>query len=549
MNSSLLTLVLFFPAIGALIVAFLPREQHGLIKTSAVAIAGLNLLFSLALLLPGIFDWSDNARFQLVTDVTWIRQFGIHFKVGVDGISLFMVLLTTLLSFVAVWAAWNGVQERAKEFFVFLLLQEFGLLGVFVSLDLILFYVFWEAMLIPMYFLIGVWGGPRRAYANIKFVLYTLAGSLLMLVGIVWLYMASSQAGLGTFDIEQLTGPNSPISTSTTALALDVRVLLFLFFSAAFAIKVPLFPFHTWQADAYEQTPTPALILLAGVMAKTAIYGFLRFCIPLFPDVAVNGEIPLQIARWNLGVIHIPTAMMILAVIGIIYGALMAYKQTDLKRLLAFSSVSHLGVCMLGAFAFTREAAIGTVLQMFNHGLSVAALFFIVGLLAERRGSREVTAFGGVWKVMPVLGAFFLISVLSSVGLPLLNGFVGEFLIFLGTWRHFTWASVLGTTSVILGAIYMLWMFQRVMQGPLDNPKNQHLPDLTRRETAILLVLVLPMFWLGVNPGAATHMFDIAVNARVVRPAEDEMSRRAVRSAEVAPGQPLTLSPGGGNVR
>lgn len=535
MNSTLLNLVLFFPLVGAVITAFLPRDQHALIKTVAVAVAGLNLFFSL--LLPLYFNWGDNAAFQFVTAVPWVAQFGLQYKVGVDGIGLFLVLLTTFLSLIAVWSAFGTSGDRVKEFFVFLLLQEFALIGVFVALDLILFYAFWEAMLIPMYFLIGVWGGPQRSAATIKFVLYTLVGSLLMLVAIVWVYIASTQGGSGTFDLEILAGPNSPV-TQSTSLAPWVRPMLFFFFASAFAIKVPLFPFHTWQADAYAEAPTPALILLAGVMAKTAVYGFLRFCIPLFPDVAV------QYAPVLLG----------LAVAGIIYGALVAYTQTDMTRLLAFSSVSHLGVCVLGAFAFTHEAAIGTVLQLFNHGLSSAALFLVVAMLAERRGTREIAAFGGVWKVMPVLGAFFMIAMLSSVGLPLLNGFVGEFLIFLGAWRYFTWASVLGTTSVILGAIYLLWMFQRVMQGPLDNPQNRALRDLNWREAGMLLVLVLPMFWLGVSPSSATHLFDAAVHARVVQPVQVELERRAPRRADAAalggiPEEPLAAASGAGNHR
>jgi NADH-quinone oxidoreductase subunit M len=554
-GASALNLVLFFPLVAALAVAFLPREQHGWIKITALGSALLTLLFSLFML--NEFNANDNATFQLATEAPWIPQFGIQYKVGVDGISLVLVLLTTLLSAIAIASSWDAVQERVKEYYVFLLLLETGMIGVFVALDLVLFYVFWEAMLIPMYFLIGIWGGPNKLYATFKFVLYTLVGSLLMLVGIIWLYVASSTGGqVGTFDLTRLMDPNGPI-TNSMKLASQPEIWkqtpfwLFLAFAAAFAVKVPMWPFHTWLPDAHVEAPTAGSVILAGVLLKMGTYGFLRFCLPLFPDVAI------RVAPWFLW----------LAVIGIIYGALVAYMQTDIKRLVAYSSVSHLGFCMLGMFAFTREAMAGSVLQMINHGLSTGALFLIVGMIYERRHTREIKNFGGLWKVIPIFGFFFLVATLSSVGLPGLNGFVGEFLILLGTWGPppgtpvfgvppgHQWAAILGATGVILGAVYMLWMFQRVMQGPLDRPENQRLRDLKPREVALLLPLVLLMFWIGIKPNATLRLFDQAIYQNVISPVEtarrqpgepeNEREMEAPGGLRLPPGHP-SLSPGRG---
>jgi NADH-quinone oxidoreductase subunit M len=445
--------------------------------------------------------------------VAWIKQFHVQYKTGVDGISLLLILLTTLLSAIAILASYTSIQNRVKEYYAFLLLLETGMIGVFCSLDLILFYVFWEAMLIPMYFLIGIWGGPRKLYATIKFVLYTLVGSLLMLVAIIWVY-AKIQPSLpvgSAFDIELLTGPSSPVAnTSGIGFGPGERFWLFLAFAAAFAIKVPMFPFHTWLPDAHVEAPTAGSVILAGVLLKMGTYGFLRFCIPMFPEVAV------ELAPWFLG----------LAVAGIIYGALVALVQTDIKRLVAYSSVSHLGFCMLGLFAFTRESVAGSVLQMINHGLSTGALFLLVGIIYERRHTREISQFGGLWKVIPIFTVFLVITMLSSVGLPGLNGFVGEFLILQGTWGTYgqksvsMWAAVLAATGVILGAIYMLWMFQRMMQGPLDNPENKKLKDMSWREIATLAPLVAGMFWIGVRPNHTLDYFNAAIYNTVVRPVE-----------------------------
>ncbi len=528
-----LNLVLYLPLVGALLLAFAPKEQTNLHKWGALIVSAVTFVISLGLLTG--FQVMDNARYQFVTEIPWVPQFGIEYKIGIDGISLVLVLLTTMLSAIAILASFTAIGDRVKEYYIFLLLLETGMLGALVALDLVLFYVFWEAMLIPMYFLIGIWGGPRRLYATIKFVLYTVAGSLLMLVAIVWLYNASAQGGQGTFDLEVLTDPAGPLA-ATSAIAPNARLWLFLAFAVAFAIKVPMFPFHTWLPDAHVEAPTAGSVILAGVLLKMGTYGLLRFCIPLFPDVA------LQVAPWFLA----------LAVIGIIYGALMAYVQTDIKRLVAYSSVSHLGFCILGLFAFTREAVVGSVLQQINHGLSTGALFLLVGMIYERRHTREISAFGGVWKALPVFGAIFLITMLSSVGLPGLNGFVGEFLILIGTWgpqgapRANQWAAVLGATGVVLGAVYMLWMFQRVMQGPLDRPENQRLTDLTKREIVVLMPLVILMFWIGIVPNTVITLFDQAVYQKVIRPVEDARlqmnARRAADAVQLPSGHSVTLA-------
>jgi len=524
-SASLLNLVLFLPMVGAIVMAFMPREQHGWHKATALGTASLTLLLSIFLAMD--FRTTSSDLFQAVTAVPWIKQFGIQYKVGIDGISLCLIVLTTFLSVLAIASSFEAIQDKQKEYYIFLLLLETGMLGTLAALDLMLFYVFWEAMLIPMYFLIGIWGGPRKLYATIKFVLYTLVGSLLMLVAIVWVYVATVQSGQGgTFDLERLLGPNSPWQTS--ALGGNIRFWLFMAFASAFAIKVPMWPFHTWLPDAHVEAPTAGSVILAGVMLKMGTYGFIRFCIPLFPEVA------LQVAPWMLG----------LSVIGIIYGALVAYVQKDVKRLVAYSSVSHLGFCMLGLFAFTPEAVVGSVLQMINHGLSTGALFLIVGMLYERRHTREIAAFGGLWKAIPVFSVFFLISMLSSVGLPGLNGFVGEFLILLGTWRSCTWACTLAATGVILGAVYLLWMFQRVMQGPLDRPENQRLQDLTPREFMILLPLVIAMFWIGIAPNALIGVFNEAVNRTVVAPIQAERARANAGAMFSQPGGAPPGAPG-----
>jgi NADH-quinone oxidoreductase subunit M len=514
----LLSLILFLPVMGAVLLMFLPRQEqtaalpvgeaagheagghdHGgglavpqatLIKLVAFLVSLVT--FALSLVMWAGFDANADGRFQFVERFPWVPQLGITYHLGVDGLSMVLIVLTTFLSAVSILASWTAINERVKEFMIFLLLLETGMIGVFMARDLFLFYVFWEVMLLPMYFLIGIWGGPRRVYATIKFVLYTLVGSLLMLVAILYLYLATPQVmgGGATFDLETAfrVAPTLPH---------DTQLWLFLAFGLAFAIKVPMFPFHTWLPDAHTEAPTAGSVILAGVLLKMGTYGFLRFCMVLFPAIAQECALP----------------MILLGVIGIVYGALVSLVQSDVKRLVAYSSVSHLGFVLLGMFALNQQGMQGAVLQMINHGLSTGGLFLLVGMIYERRHTREIGDFGGLWKVLPVFTLFFVIVMLSSVGLPGLNGFVGEFLILLGAFevpanRVLT---AIGATGVILGAAYMLWMFQRVMQGPLDKPANQRLLDLTPREVLVLAPLVVMMFVIGIYPNLFLKQFDQSV--------------------------------------
>jgi len=470
----LLTLVVFSPLAGGALLALLPREPAAGVRRAALVFALVPLLASLAMLArfqPGV------AEFQLVERATWIPQWGIGYRLGVDGVSLFLVLLTTILTPIVVLASWGDIQRRVKEFFVFLLVLETGMLGALVALDLFLFYVFWEVMLVPMYFLIGVWGGPRRIYAAIKFVLFTMVGSLLMLVAILYCAWRMRDAGgVMTFGYEDWL----------TRLHLPPREQLWLFaaFALAFAIKVPIFPLHTWLPDAHVEAPTGGSVILAGVLLKMGTYGFLRFALPLFP-AAVESAGPV---------------ILTLAVVGIVYGALVATVQPDLKKLVAYSSVSHLGFVMLGLFALTPTAVAGSVYQMLNHGLSTGGLFLLVGMIYERRHTRRIVDFGGLWTAMPVYAALFLVVMLASLGLPGLNGFVGEFLILLGAFRDWPWATAVATSGVILAALYLLWMYERVMLGPLVHEENKRLLDLSRREVAVLVPIIALCFLMGVYP-------------------------------------------------
>ncbi|HBA39973.1 MAG TPA: Fe-S-binding domain-containing protein, partial [Deltaproteobacteria bacterium] len=383
--------------------------------------------------------------------------------------------LTTFLGPIVILASWS-ISTRVKEYLFFMLLLETGMLGAFVALDLFLFYVFWEVMLVPMYFLIGVWGGPRRIYAALKFVLFTMAGSLLMLVAIIYLATRNSQVTqVLTFDLLKIYNLQLPY---------EEQIWLFLAFALSFAIKVPLFPFHTWLPDAHVEAPTAGSVILAGVLLKLGTYGFLRFAIPLFPEAALAAA-PFIIA---------------LAVIGIVYGAMVAMMQADLKKLVAYSSVSHLGFVMLGLFAFNLQGIQGAIYQMLNHGLSTGALFLIVGMIYERRHTRMIDDFGGLWKQMPIFSAFFLVVTLSSIGLPGLNGFVGEFLILLGSFQASPFWTAGAASGVVLGAIYMLWMFRRVIFGPLSRPENQNLKDIGAREIAILIPILILIFFMGIYP-------------------------------------------------
>ena len=480
----ILTIVTFLPLFGAIILLFINGEKQERIKRVALAIAVIDFIISLPLF---ILFKSDTSEFQFVQNVPWIKEFGISYHVGIDGISLFLFLLTSFLSLICILASWN-IKDRIKEYMIAMLILQTGMLGVFISLDLFLFYTFWELMLIPMYLIIGVWGGPRRIYATIKFFVYTMAGSVLMLVAIIFLYFMHHKAtGEYTFDLLKIYNLDIP---------LGAQFWLFLAFFFAFAIKVPMFPFHTWLPDAHVEAPTAGSVILAGVLLKMGTYGFVRFSLPLFP-YASHQFVPL--ITW-------------LAVAGIIYGALVAMVQQDLKKLVAYSSVSHLGFVMLGIFVFNIQGMEGGILQMINHGLSTGALFLIVGMLYERRHTRMIADYGGVTKKMPILAVFFMVATLSSIGLPGLNGFVGEFLVLLGTFKSNILIAVIATSGVILSACYMLWMFQRVMFNKITNPENNKLKDINKRELALLLPITILIFWIGIYPKPILSRMDASVN-------------------------------------
>jgi NADH-quinone oxidoreductase subunit M len=483
MSFPLLTTVVFLPLVGALVLLGVPRQQQTAIR--GCALVTMLLTFGVSLVLYLVFD-ADLPQMQFGERVAWVRSLGIYYHLGVDGISLPLVLLTTLLSPIALLEAWYSVETKVKEFAMFMLVLETGMLGVFLALDLFLFFIFWEAMLIPMYFLIGVWGGQQRLYATVKFVLYTMAGSAVMLVGILALYVLhtqhSGQASFYLLDLYRLP------------LSLGWQKLLFGAFFLSFAIKVPLFPFHTWLPDAHVEAPTAGSVLLAGVLLKMGTYGFIRFCLPLFPQASA------VYAPW----------ISALAVIGILYGALVAMVQADAKKLIAYSSVSHLGFVMLGIFSGTVAGLQGSIIQMVNHGLSTGALFLLVGMIYERRHTRLIADYGGLWRQVPVFAVFFLVVMFASIGLPGLNGFVGEFLILLGTFETQRVFAILATLGIILGAVYMLWLYQRIMFGELTQEANRRLTDLSRREIALLVPLVVLMFWIGLYPGTFLRKMDAA---------------------------------------
>jgi NADH-quinone oxidoreductase subunit M len=485
MTFPLLSTVLFLPLVGALILLGFPRERENAIRLCAMIVMALT--FAVSVVLFVLFD-SALPQMQWVERAAWSTSLGIHYHVGVDGISLPLVLLTTLLTPITFLQAWQSIEIKVKEFAILMLVLETGMLGVFLALDMFLFFVFWEVILVPMYFLIGVWGGALRYQAMIKFLLYTMAGSALMLVAIIALHFLNLNPAYGgtgepsfyLFDFYRLKLP------------LGWQKLMFGAFFLAFAIKVPLFPFHTWLPLAHVEAPTAGSVILAGVLLKMGTYGLLRFCLPIFPQAAD---------------IYAPL-ISTLAVIGIIYGALVAMVQPDVKKLVAYSSVSHLGFVVLGIFSGTMAGIQGSVLQMVSHGLSTGALFLLIGMIYDRRHTREIAEFGGLWKIMPMFAVFFLVAMFSSIGLPGLNGFVGEFLILLGTFEANRIFAVLAAIGIILGAVYMLWMYQRVMYGEVTNDANQYLRDMNGREIALMIPIVVLMFWIGIYPSTFLRKMD-----------------------------------------
>ena len=479
----ILSIICYIPLAGALAVIFFFKSSSARgIRRFATGVAMVDFLVSLPLWFA--FE-RDGDLFQFRESASWISSLGIRYEFGIDGIALLLVLLTTLLGVLAFLSSWSAIETREKEYYVFMLLLQTGMLGVFMAMDFFLFYVFWEVMLVPMYFLIGIWGGPRKLYAAIKFFLYTLVGSVLMLLGILALYFYNSTGLLGLDGLGHDKSFFIPqFHEIAQAIPPDLQFWIFLAFFVGFAIKVPMFPFHTWLPDAHVEAPTAGSVILAGVLLKMGTYGFVRFSLPILPD-----------ATWEL----LPW-MAALSIIGILYGALVAMAQKDMKKLVAYSSVSHLGFVMLGLFALNGPGLNGSILQMINHGLSTGALFLLVGVIYERRHTRMIAEYGGISARMPAFATIFLIITMSSIGLPALNGFVGEFTILVGAFnRNWVWA-LMGAIGIVLGAAYMLWMYQRVFFGPLNNPENKELEDLNKREFAYLIPLVILCFWIGLYP-------------------------------------------------
>jgi NADH-quinone oxidoreductase subunit M len=501
MQNHILSIILFTPLVGALVLLFVPKENKEAVRWIANFFALGGFLISLPLV-PMFwaqrFDATQHFKFIEGTPNNWIPSIGAGYVIGIDGISFLLIMLTTLLGWISILSSWTAIENRVKEYYVWFLILQTGMLGVFMALDFFLFFVFWEAMLVPMYLLIGIWGGPRKLYAAIKFFLYTLAGSVLMLLGILFLYFHHQHlTGIYTFSITALY-ETAPKIYSDPAYGPTVATLLFFAFFYAFAIKVPMFPFHTWLPDAHVEAPTAGSVILAGVLLKMGTYGFIRFSLPFFPDVLMH----TKVRGW----------MITLSIIAIIYGALVSLMQKDMKKLVAYSSVSHLGFCTLGIFALNSAGLSGSVLQQINHGISTGALFLIVGILYERRHTREISEYGGISNVMPVYATITMIMFLSSMGLPLLNGFVGEFTILQGTfmenWRWGAWA----VPGVVLAAAYLLWLYQRVFFGTVTNPKNEKLHDLTPREVLTFVPLLIMAFWIGLYPKPFFQILEQPVN-------------------------------------
>ena len=504
---SILNWVTYIPLIGALVILFFMREGRS-IRITATVFAVIDFLVSLYLWFNFDPKGSGDHLFQFRWTVDWIPSLGVKYDFGVDGIAVLLIILTTFMGIIAIASSYTAIDHRQKEYYVLMLLLQTGMLGTFCALDFFLFYVFWEVMLVPMYFIIGIWGGQRRLYAAIKFFLYTLAGSVLMLLSILALYFFNS-SGIPFLNIHGLGNPAtfSVLQYHRIGHLIPATLQFWIFagFFLGFAIKVPMFPFHTWLPDAHVEAPTAGSIILAAILLKMGTYGFVRFALPILPDGTKQWLWPI----------------VILSLIGIIYGALVSLVQKDMKKLVAYSSVSHLGFVMLGMFALNPMGLKGSVLQMINHGISTGALFLLVGIIYERRHTRLISEYGGLAKQMPMYATLFLIAALSSMGLPALNGFIGEFTILLGAAnRSIVWA-VLGAVGIVLGAAYLLWLYQRVFWGPLDNPANKTVRDLNRRELALLVALVAVMVWIGIYPSTFFDKIEEPVNyiVRQVDPA------------------------------
>ena len=524
----LLSLILFTPLAGAIALLFVSKQNEALIRWVANVTVAIGFLVSLPL-----WFWYDgqNPEWQFVEQASWIPSIGAQYLLGVDGFSVLLILLATLMGVIAVLSSWNAIQTRVKEYYIFLLILQTGMIGAFVALDFLLFFLFWEVMLVPMYFLIGIWGSDNRLYSAIKFFLFTLVGSVIMLLGILAVYFYHhSVTGVYTFDITQFHQLNIPY---------DIQWWIFLAFFLGFAVKVPMFPFHTWLPDAHTDAPTAGSVILAAVLLKMGTYGFIRFSLPILPE-ATHAFVPFVV---------------LLSIIGIVYGALIAMAQRDWKRLVAYSSVSHMGMVMLGMFALTPVGITGSIVQQLNHGISTGALFLLVGVVYERRHTRLISEYGGLSNVMPVYAAIFLVMTMSSIGLPALNGFIGEVLILQGIFVVNKMWAFFAASGIVLGAAYMLWLYQRTMFGTVDNPKNENLPDLSLREFATFVPLLLLAVWIGLYPKPFLDRLETSVDRVMMRVNADYTPRFAVTvepSGEVGisgPGSDISMPPGGGPVR
>jgi NADH-quinone oxidoreductase subunit M len=524
-DSWILPLLLGLPIIGAAAIwlqgATLPRPEAGedevlsgrASSARLIALFAFGLLFVASLGLWWSFD-ASSAEWQSRVTRPWIPAWGATFDVGIDGIALMMILLTTFIMLLAVLGSWTSIRRKTHSYYALLLILTTGMLGVFVSLDLFLFYVMWEVMLVPMYFIVGVWGGERRIYASLKFFIYTMIGSLLMLVAIIYLGLSVADPATGI--------PNFSYDHIIQNVRIGGRTSLWLFgaFFLAFAVKVPMFPFHTWLPDAHVEAPTAGSVVLAAIMLKLGTFGFLRLAVPILPEAAMYPSVRMIILA--------------LAVIGIVYGALVSLVQPDFKKLVAYSSVSHLGFVMLGIFALTVQSVQGALMIMISHGISTGALFFLIGMIYERRHTREIAAYGGIARVVPLFAATLTIVALSSIGVPGTNGFIGEFLVLLGAFRTFPFLAFIATTAVIFAAAYLLWAIQRILFNPLDKPVNANIPDLNRREIAIMLPLVAAIIWMGVYPAPVLRRMEGAA-VRFVQHVESRTTPQMV----VIPGGPV----------